>query len=153
MSVAENLALRTFDQPPLSFCGVVLRDRKVRTNGRKWIESFQVKTPGPDVPISTLSGGNVQRAVLARELGPGTAKVLVAANPCFGLDFAAVDFIHSQLLAARNRGVAVLLVCEDLDELLSLSDRVVVMTGGQLVYEAPVAEADIRVMGERMAGH
>ncbi len=153
MTVAENIALRTFDRPPLSLGGVLLSDRKVRANGEKWIASFNVKTPGPDAPIGTLSGGNVQRAVLARELGPGTAKVLIAANPCFGLDFAAVDFIHSQLLAARNNGVAVLLVCEDLDELLALSDRVVVMASGKLVYEAPVAEADVRVMGECMAGH
>jgi simple sugar transport system ATP-binding protein len=153
MSVAENIALRTFDRPPLALGGVLLSDRKLRANGEKWIADFNVKTPGPDAPIGTLSGGNVQRAVLARELGPGTAKVLVAANPCFGLDFAAVDFIHSQILAARNNGVAVLLICEDLDELLALSDRVVVMAGGQLVYEAPVLEADIRVMGERMAGH
>jgi general nucleoside transport system ATP-binding protein len=153
MSVAENIALRTFDRPPLATGGVWLSDRKVRANGEKWIASFNVKTPGPDAPIGTLSGGNVQRAVLARELGPGTAKVLIAANPCFGLDFAAVDFIHSQILAARNEGVAVLLVCEDLDELLALSDRVVVMAGGKLVYETAAADADIRVMGEYMAGH
>jgi simple sugar transport system ATP-binding protein len=153
MTVAENIALRTFDRPPLSRGGVLLSDRKVRANGRDWIAKFNVKTPGPDAAIGTLSGGNVQRAVLARELGPGSAQVLIAANPCFGLDFAAVDFIHSQLLAARNNGVAVLLICEDLDELLSLADRVVVMAGGELVYEAPVEAADIRVMGERMAGH
>jgi len=153
MSVAENIALRTFDRPPLAIGGILMSDRKVRANGEKWIASFNVMTPGPDAPIGTLSGGNVQRAVLARELGPGTAKVLVAANPCFGLDFAAVDFIHSQILAARNNGVAVLLVCEDLDELLALSDRVVVMASGKFVYEAPVAEADVRVMGECMAGH
>jgi simple sugar transport system ATP-binding protein len=153
MSVAENIALRTFDRPPLSVGGVLLSDGKVRANGAKWIANFNVKTPGPDVPINTLSGGNVQRAVLARDLGPGTAKVLVAANPCFGLDFSAVDFIHSQLLDARNRGVAVLLICEDLDELLSLADRVVVMAGGEIVYEAPIEEADVRAMGERMAGH
>ncbi|PTY06091.1 ABC transporter ATP-binding protein [Verrucomicrobia bacterium LW23] len=152
MSVAENIALRTFDRPPLAIAGTLLSDSRVRANGRQWIERFNVKTPGPDAAIGTLSGGNVQRAVLARELGPGTAKALVAANPCFGLDFAAVDFIHSQLLAARNNGVAVLLVCEDLDELLALSDRVVVMNGGKLVYEAPVAEANIREIGERMAG-
>jgi len=91
--------------------------------------------------------------VLARELGPGTAKVLIAANPCFGLDFAAVDFIHSQLIEARNKGVAILLVCEDLDELLALADRVVVMSGGKLVYEAPADQADIKLIGEKMAGH
>ncbi len=153
MTVAENIALRTFDRPPLSWAGALLNNTAIRANGRSWIEKFKVKTPGPDAPIGTLSGGNVQRAVLARELGPGTAKALVAANPCFGLDFAAVDFIHSQLLEARNSGVAVLLVCEDLDELLALSDRVFVMSDGQLVYEAPVADADIRVIGEKMASH
>ncbi len=153
MSVAENIALRTFDRAPLAAGGALLSNRNVRTNGQKWIERYGIKTPGPDASIATLSGGNIQRAVLARELGPGTAKVLIAANPCFGLDFAAVDFIHSKILAARNQGVAILLICEDLDELLALSDRVLVMAGGRIVYEAPVADADVRVMGERMAGH
>jgi general nucleoside transport system ATP-binding protein len=153
MSVAENLALRTFARAPLAVAGSFLSNRHLRANGQKWIERYRIKAPGPDAPIATLSGGNVQRAVLARELGPGTAQVLIAANPCFGLDFAAVDFIHSKILAARNQGVAILLICEDLDELLALSDRVLVMAGGKIVYEAPVADADIRVMGERMAGH
>ena len=84
---------------------------------------------------------------------PGTPESWVVANPCFGLDFAAVDFIHSQLLDARNQGVAILLVCEDLDELLSLSDRVVVMAGGRLVYDKPIAEAGVQEIGEKMAGH
>jgi general nucleoside transport system ATP-binding protein len=153
MSVAENLALRTFDRAPLAVAGVFLSNRHVRANGQKWIESYNIKTPGPEASIGTLSGGNVQRTVLARELGPGTARVLIAANPCFGLDFAAVDFIHSKILAARNEGVAILLICEDLDELLALSDRVIVMEGGRVVYEAPVADADVGIMGERMAGH
>ena len=153
MSVAENLALRTFDRAPQSRGRWFLNSRAIRQHGRHWIERFKIKTPGADAPIGNLSGGNVQRAVLARELGPGTAKVLIAANPCFGLDFAAVDFIHSQLIEARNKGVAVLLVCEDLDELLMLSDRVVVMAGGKLVHESPAAEADIKLIGEKMAGH
>ena len=153
MTVSENIALRTFDRSPLSRGGWLLNGRAIRENGQKWIEKFRVKTPGPNAPIGNLSGGNVQRAVLARELGPGTAKVLIAANPCFGLDFAAVDFIHSQVLEARNKGVAVLLVCEDLDELLALSDRVVVMAAGRLVYESPVAEASVKEIGEKMAGH
>ena len=153
MSVAENIALRTFDRPPLAVAELLLSHRHVRANGQKWIERYGIKTPGPDASIATLSGGNIQRAVLARELGSGTARILIAANPCFGLDFAAVDFIHAKILAARNQGVAILLICEDLDELLALSDRVLVMAGGRVVYEAPVADADIRVMGERMAGH
>lgn len=153
MTVAENIALRTFDRPPLSAAGFLLKGRALRENGRKWISKFNVKTPGPSAPIASLSGGNVQRAVLARELGPADAKVLVVANPCFGLDFAAVDFIHSQLLEARNQGVAILLICEDLDELLALSDRVAVMAGGKLVYETPVEKADVKEIGHKMAGH
>ena len=102
-----------------------------------------MKTSSPDAPISTLSGGNVQRAVLARELS-GEVDVLVAANPVFGLDFAAVADIHAQIMAARNRGAAVLLVSEDLDELLELSDRMVVMFEGHVVHETTPANADLR---------
>jgi general nucleoside transport system ATP-binding protein len=91
--------------------------------------------------------------VLARELGSGTAKVLVTANPCFGLDFAAVESIHGQITEARNRGVAVLLVSEDLDELLALADRLFVISHGELVYETTPAEADIKTIGHHMAGH
>ena len=80
-------------------------------------------------------------------------QVLIAANPCFGLDFAAVEFIHQQILEARNRGVAVLLVSEDLDELLKLADRIMVMSEGRLVYESAIAEADITTIGQKMAGH
>ena len=94
----------------------------------------------------------MQRAVLARELG-GEVAVLIAANPCFGLDFAAVAQIHAEIVAARNRGAAVLLVSEDLDELLELADRIVVMFNGRLVYEAPASDADRVQIGRHMAGH
>ena len=93
----------------------------------------------------------MQRAVLARELG-GAVEILIAANPCFGLDFAAVAQIHAEIMAARNRGAAVLLVSEDLDELLELADRVVVMFNGQFVYEARASEADLTEIGRHMAG-
>jgi simple sugar transport system ATP-binding protein len=95
----------------------------------------------------------VQRAVLARELSASHINLLIAANPCFGLDFGAVEYIHSQIVAARNRGVAVLLVSEDLDELLKLSDRILVMSEGKIVYESAIAEADFAMIGQRMAGH
>ncbi|MBV8586986.1 MAG: ABC transporter ATP-binding protein [Verrucomicrobia bacterium] len=153
MSVAENLALRSFETRPLSLGGWLLSYRQIRAQAADAITRYQVKTPGPDSAIGTLSGGNIQRAVLARELGAGTTRILVAANPCFGLDFAAVDFVHSQLIDARNHGVAVLLICEDLDELLSLSDRVLVMAAGRLVYEAPVSAVSVKEIGEKMAGH
>ena len=102
--------------------------------------------------MATLSGGNVQRAVLARELSEAVS-VLIAANPVFGLDFAAVAEIHERILAARNDGAAVLLVSEDLDELLALSDRIVVMFDGRIVHETAIEAADIAVIGPAMAGH
>jgi general nucleoside transport system ATP-binding protein len=153
MSVAENMALRTFDRPPQSKWNLLLILKAIQEAAKGLINTFSVKTPSPDTPISNLSGGNVQRAVLARELSSEQINLLIAANPCFGLDFAAVDFIHSQIVAARNQGVAVLLVSEDLDELLKLSDRILVMSEGKIVYESSIAQADILELGQRMAGH
>ena len=153
MSVAENMALRTFDKPPQSKWSLFLVLRQIRQMAQGLIETFSVKTPSPDVPVSNLSGGNVQRTVLARELSSERINLLIAANPCFGLDFSAVDFIHSEIVAARNRGVAVLLVSEDLDELLSLADRVLVISEGELVYESAIADADLVTIGQKMAGH
>ena len=83
----------------------------------------------------------------------GEVDILVAANPCFGLDFAAVAQIHAEIMAARNRGAAVLLVSEDLDELLELADRLVVIFHGEIVYEARASEADLTEIGRHMAGH
>ena len=151
MSVAENMALRNFDQAPLA-SGWWLRRGAMRSQAERWITAFKVKTQGADAPIGTLSGGNVQRAVLARELS-APVEVLIAANPVFGLDFAAVAEIHDRILAARNAGAAVLLVSEDLDELLELSDRLVVIFDGRIVHETPAAQADIGVIGPAMAGH
>ncbi len=152
MSVAENMLLRDFDRAPFAAAGWWLNPGAMREAARGLIARYRVKTPSPEAPIGTLSGGNVQRAVLARELG-SEVNLLIAANPCFGLDFAAVADIHAQIMEARNRGAAVLLVSEDLDELLELADRVVVMFGGRLVHETPAATADLTVIGRHMAGH
>lgn len=152
MSVAENLALRTFDRPPQSK-RFMLIFKAIREMASGLITTFKIKTPSPDTPVGQLSGGNVQRTVLARELSADHIRLLIAANPCFGLDFAAVEYIHGQILAARNRGVAVLLVSEDLDELLKLSDRIVVISGGHLAYESAIADADFAAISQSMAGH
>ena len=152
MSVADNIAFREFDRAPFAIGGWWLNRAAFRADAERKIGRYKIKTRTPDTPISSLSGGNVQRAVLARELG-GDVEVLIAANPCFGLDFAAVAQIHAEIMAARNRGAAVLLVSEDLDELLELSDRLVVMFHGQLVYEARASEADLTEIGRHMAGH
>jgi ABC-type uncharacterized transport system ATPase subunit len=151
MSVADNMAFRRFDQPPYA-TGPWLHHAAFRRAAQELIARYRVKTSSPEAPISTLSGGNVQRAVLARELS-GEVDVLIVANPVFGLDFAAVADIHSQIMATRNRGAAVLLVSEDLDELLELADRIVVISDGQFVYETPAAKADLTVIGRHMAGH
>ena len=151
MSVAENMALRNFDRAPLA-SGPWLRRDAMREQATRWIAAFKIHTDGPDALITTLSGGNVQRAVLARELSE-EVHLLIAANPVFGLDFAAVAEIHDRLLAARDNGAAVLLVSEDLDELLEISDRILVMCEGRIVHETPTATADISVIGPAMAGH
>jgi simple sugar transport system ATP-binding protein len=151
MSVAENMALRDFDRPPISKGGWWLSPAPMRKAARELIARYRVKTPSTETPIENLSGGNVQRAVLARELS-GDVDVLIVANPCFGLDFASVAEIRTQIMEQRNRGAAVLLVSEDLDEILELSDRVAVMSEGRISYQAPIGETDRQTIGHAMAG-
>jgi simple sugar transport system ATP-binding protein len=150
LPVADNLALRGFDRAPLAR-GPWLSRGTMRAQALDKIAAFKVKTPGPDVPIETLSGGNVQRAVLAREL-EGSPRLLIVANPCFGLDFQASAEIHARLRAARDAGAGVLLVSEDLDEILALASRMVVLSHGHVGLECATAEADIAAIGKAMAG-
>lgn len=152
MSVAENLVSRKFDQPAFTVARIFLNRRAIRSFAADLIARYRIKTPSPEAPARTLSGGNVQRMALARELS-GEIEVLVAANPCFGLDFAATSDIRSQLMQVRNRGAAILLVSEDLDELFELADTILVMLGGKIVYETPRASADLATVGRHMAGH
>jgi ABC-type uncharacterized transport system ATPase subunit len=152
MGVADNLAFRDFDEAPFARGGWWLDGARFREQALRQIDRYKIKTRSYDTPIGELSGGNVQRAVLARELG-GDVDVMIAANPCFGLDFAAVAQIHAEIMAVRNRGAAVLLVSEDLDELLELADRILVIFNGQFVYEVPASQADLTEIGRHMAGH
>ncbi|MEZ5933666.1 MAG: ABC transporter ATP-binding protein [Alphaproteobacteria bacterium] len=158
MSVADNLAFRAFDRKKANGNGadhdgaaIWLDLGAIARRARELIKGYGIKTASKDAPIATLSGGNVQRTVLARELSEAV-NLLIVANPCFGLDFAAVAEIRSQIMRARNNGAAVLLVSEDLDELLELSDRILVMSEGRIVYETPIATADIQTIGTHMAG-
>ncbi len=152
MSVAENMAFRIFDKAPMSRLGFWLSREPMRETARDLITRYNVKTPSTETQIRDLSGGNVQRAVLARELS-GDVDVLIVANPCFGLDFASVADIRAQIVEQRNRGAAVLLVSEDLDEVLELSDRIAVMSGGKVAYLTEAAGADRTTIGRYMAGH
>jgi simple sugar transport system ATP-binding protein len=150
LSVAQNMALRNYDRAPLASRGL-LRRTAIQAQARRYVETFNVKTDGIDALMQTLSGGNVQRAVLARELSH-PVELLIVANPVFGLDFNAVAETHRRLLEARANGTAILLVSEDLDELLELSDRIVVMSEGVIAFETPADKADAKVLGHYMAG-
>jgi simple sugar transport system ATP-binding protein len=151
MTVAENIAFRSFD---VNGTGTRfwLRGRAMREHAANLVTAFKVKTASLDAPIAALSGGNVQRAVLAREL-TGEVDLLVISNPCFGLDFSAVGEIRARIMAARNKGAAVLLLSEDLDEILELADRILVMSEGRIAYGVPAAEADVATIGRYMGGH
>ena len=151
MSVTDNIAFRSFD---------LNGDRRrfwlsrgaMQSRAAALVAAFKVKTASLDAPIAALSGGNVQRAVLAREL-TGDVGLLVISNPCFGLDFAAVADIRARIIAARNAGTAVLLMSEDLDEIMELSDRILVMSEGRIAYETPAATASLADIGHHMGGH
>lgn len=150
LSVAENIALRSFDRPPIRSFGAFVNYRAMRLQADRRIAAFNVRPPDSRRPIAALSGGNVQRAVLARELSE-PVNVLIVANPVFGLDFKAVADIHARLIAARDAGAAVLVASDDLDELLQLADRLLVISDGRIVHQVDAAAADRAVIGGYMA--
>lgn len=155
MSVVENIAFRSFDrvvEKPDGGSRFWLSGAAMRQRGVDLIGAFKVRTASPDAPIAALSGGNVQRAALAREL-TGKVDLLVISNPCFGLDFSAVAEIRARIVAARNAGCAVLLMSEDLDEVMELSDRILVMSEGRIAYEVAAGQADLATIGHHMGGH
>ena len=150
MSVTENIGFRTFDMNG-SGTRLWLSGAELRRRAADLVADFKVKAASLESPIAALSGGNVQRAVLAREL-TGAVDLLVISNPCFGLDFTAVAEIRARIMAARNGGAAVLLMSEDLDEVIELADRVLVMSEGRIAYDVPAAQADRAEIGHRMGG-
>jgi simple sugar transport system ATP-binding protein len=151
MTVRDNLNLRRFDRDATGAHRFWLRGDEMAEFAGRAIAAYRIKTPSDEAPISVLSGGNVQRAILARELD-GAVDLLIVSNPCFGLDVQAVAEIRARIMAARNAGTAVLLLSEDLDEILELSDRIVVMRQGAVVYETPAAAADAHFIGGHMVG-
>lgn len=125
--------------------------KAIRDACQEAIRAYEIKTPGPDVPIKNLSGGNIQKLVLARELAR-QPQLLIAAQPTRGVDIGATEYIHRQLLKERARGTAILLISEDLDEIRALSDRIVVMYEGQIMGIVPGKDVNIRQLGAMMAG-
>jgi ABC-type uncharacterized transport system ATPase subunit len=148
--IADNEVLCTYYQPP--FAHGLQRDFKaVLNNAVKLIERFDIRTPSPLLPAKKLSGGNQQKAIVARELSR-PIKLLVANQPTRGLDVGSIEYIHRQIVEMRDRGVAVLLVSAELDEITSLSDRIAVMFHGQIVATMDADKASRAELGLLMAG-
>jgi len=149
-TVWENLILKDHHAAPYAK-SIFLQYRRIKDLCASLVSKYGVKTPGLETPTGHLSGGNIQRVVLAREITRGPV-VLVAASPTRGLDIGATQYVHEKLLEARKSGIGVLLISEDLEELLRLCDRIAVMYGGRIMKVMPVEEADERVLGLLMAG-
>ncbi len=149
-SVAENLILREHHKQPFSRSGF-LNLRDISGHADKLIKKFQVKTPSQDTLTKNLSGGNIQKMILAREISRDP-RMIIAAQPTRGLDIGATEYVRQQLLEQRRQGVAIMLISEDLDEILALSDRIAVIYEGQIMDILPREQATAERLGLLMAG-
>jgi simple sugar transport system ATP-binding protein len=149
-SVQENLFLQEHNAPQFKR-GIFLNFRKMAAHAKELVGQYAVKTPKLETPIKNLSGGNIQKLIMARELSrkPG---VLVASQPTRGVDIGATEYIHHRLLEQRAAGIAILLISEDLDEVRSLSDRIAVMYEGRIMGVVDRNEATVERLGLMMAG-
>lgn len=148
--VMDNLVLCQYYLPPYAR-GVVMQWETIERNAEQLIKQFDIRTPSPLTAVSSLSGGNQQKVIVARELSR-PIQLLVAAQPTRGLDVGSIEYIHAQLLQIRDRGAAVLLVSTELDEILQLADRIAVMYRGQIVAVVPAEQATKESIGLLMAG-
>jgi simple sugar transport system ATP-binding protein len=149
-SASDNLAIGFQHDTPLSRHGLLDR-RAMAQRARELIQKFGIRIGSERLPVGTLSGGNLQKVVVARELSH-TAPVLVAEQPTRGVDVGSIEFIHRQLLAERDRGCAILLISAELSEIMALSDRILVMYEGRIIAEVSGREADEQLLGLLMAG-
>jgi general nucleoside transport system ATP-binding protein len=149
-TVAENLILRDHLRPPFSRAGFI-NFKAVAQQSGELIRNYRVKTPSQETLAKSLSGGNIQKLILARELSR-RPHVLIAAQPTRGLDIGATEYVHARLLEQRQEGTATLLISEDLDEILALSDRIAVIFAGQIMGEMKREEATAEKLGLLMAG-
>jgi simple sugar transport system ATP-binding protein len=148
--VSENLVLNRYYQPPFAH-GLVRDYEAVRENAERLVELFDVRTPSVTTTGGSLSGGNQQKMIVARELGRELA-LLVAAQPTRGVDVGSIEFIHGQIVRQRDEGVAVLLVSAELDEIMALSDRIIVIYQGEIIGEVAAEDATREQLGLLMAG-
>jgi simple sugar transport system ATP-binding protein len=149
-TVADNLVLNTYGDKPFAR-GIVRRTAAVVAHARQLMERFDIRAPSPFTPASHLSGGNQQKMVVARECAR-PIRLLIAAQPTRGLDVGATTFLHRQFVEKRDQGCAVLLVSTELDEIISLSDRIAVMYRGRILATLPAPEATRESIGQLMAG-
>jgi len=157
-SIAENAILKAHSQPPFVYRWFLpfdkkwfLDERKIGEHTEKLIQEYSIVTPSKDIPTRNLSGGNLQRLILARELSQNP-KVLIANQPTRGLDVGATEFIRKKLMEQKEKGMAILLISEDLDEIMSMSDRIAVMYEGKIVGIVPADKAKVKEIGLMMAG-
>lgn len=149
-TIMKNMVLNTYYKPPFASGGLV-NDRAIAENAQGLVEKFDVRPPNIHNTIGSLSGGNQQKVIVAREFSR-PVKLLIASQPTRGLDVGSIEFIHQQIIRMRDEGTAVLLVSSELDEILSLSDRVAVMFDGRIIDVLPIEKADRDTVGLRMAG-
>jgi simple sugar transport system ATP-binding protein len=149
-SIEENLVLHDINKTAFSR-GIVLRWDKIREHARTLIAKFDIRPADPGIEVKNLSGGNQQKVILARELNE-VPKVVIAYQPTRGLDVGAIEMIHRQLLDLRQQGVAIILISYELDELLSLSDRIAVIFKGKIIARKQGPQFDKEWVGEAMMG-
>src|SRR5438105_428707 len=147
--VADNLVLRTYERPPFAHGIQIVRDAIIRF-AQRVAQEFDIRARSVRVPAGTLSGGNQQKVIIAREFTRG-GKLLVAAQPTRGVDVGSTEFIHRKLVDARDKGMAVLLVSAELEEVMSLSDRIAVMYRGRIAGLMDAADATPETLGYMMA--
>jgi ABC-type uncharacterized transport system ATPase subunit len=150
LGIAENLILKSFNRPPIS-TGWSINSSAVRDNGTQLVKQYNISTPTISTPARMLSGGNLQKVILARETS-GHPKLMIAVHPTRGLDIGAIEGIHNLLIDLRDQGTAILLISEELDEIFSLADRIAVMYEGTIVGELPPERANLNTVGLMMAG-
>jgi simple sugar transport system ATP-binding protein len=148
--VTDNMVLNTYYIDPYSKRAVIQED-EILEHSTELVDAFDIRTPSPLVDVRTLSGGNQQKVIVARELSR-PIKLLVAAQPTRGLDVGSIEYIHSRLVEKRDEGVAVLLVSTELDEIMQLSDRIAVMYKGKILDIVPIEKATKESIGLLMAG-
>ena len=150
MSITDNLLLENFEQPPYARKGM-RQFKLMNEHAQALMKKFDIRSPDPNVEAKKLSGGNQQKVILARSLWSDPT-VLIAMQPTRGLDVGAASFIHKQIVEARDRGCAVLIISSELDEIMALSDVISVIYEGHIVETRPAAETNLNRIGFLMAG-